>query len=401
MDSKKKVLVVAHAMRIGGAERSLIGLLNCIDYSLYEVDLFLFAHDGEFMNMIPPQVNLLRENPKYGGLLYSVKENLEKMNLGILWAKLKAKQKAKNYCEQNHLGANNLVYPLYFHKYALRHLPVVSEKVYDFGISFLTPHYILADKFSCRKKIAWIHTDYSYFDFDQEEELKMWSEYDYIASISTDCTDAFIGKFPSLADRIVLIENILSAKFIEQQATAFGVEGEMDMADSVTTLLSVGRFAEQKNFTNVPDICKKIRALGANVKWYLIGYGGEEDAIRKRIQELDMQEFVIILGKKENPYPYMRACDIYVQPSLYEGKAVTVREAQILCKPVVITAFATAPSQLEDGETGIIVPMDLDGCAMGIYSLITNNDKQQYLSRQCATRDFGNSHEVEKLMKLI
>ena len=78
-----------------------------------------------------------------------------------------------------------------------------------------------------------------------------------------------------------------------------------------------------------------------------------------------MQERVIILGKKNNPYPYMRACDLYVQPSRYEGKAVTVREAQLLGKPVVITNYATSASQLEDGADGVIVPMDNAGCAEG------------------------------------
>ena len=81
---------------------------------------------------------------------------------------------------------------------------------------------------------------------------------------------------------------------------------------------------------------------------------------------------VIILGKKENPYPYIKACDIYIQPSRYEGKAVTVREAQMLNKPVIITNFLTAKSQLEDGFDGIIVPMDNEKCAEGIISLIKN-----------------------------
>lgn len=86
----------------------------------------------------------------------------------------------------------------------------------------------------------------------------------------------------------------------------------------------------------------------------------------QKITEAGMQERVIILGKKDNPYPYMRACELYVQPSRYEGKAVTVREAQLLGKPVVITSYATSASQLEDGVDGVVVPMDNAGCAAGI-----------------------------------
>lgn len=114
-----------------------------------------------------------------------------------------------------------------------------------------------------------------------------------------------------------------------------------------------------------------------------------------------MQKNVILLGKKENPYPYMNACDIYVQPSRYEGKAVTVREAQTLAKPVVITNFPTSKSQLEDGVDGIIVPMDNEGCAKGIMSLIDDKELQQKLINNCKSRDYSNKQEIEKLYKII
>ena len=140
---------------------------------------------------------------------------------------------------------------------------------------------------------------------------------------------------------------------------------------------------------------------GLNVKWYLIGYGSDEPLIRRKIAEAGMQDRVIILGKKGNPYPYMRACDLYVQPSRYEGKAVTVREAQLLEKPVVITDYATSGSQLEDGADGVIVPMDNAGCAAGIAALLRDPTRMQQLSENCAKRDYTNSAEVEKIYALM
>ena len=114
-----------------------------------------------------------------------------------------------------------------------------------------------------------------------------------------------------------------------------------------------------------------------------------------------MENYVIILGKKENPYPYIKMCDVYVQPSRYEGKCVAVREAQILGKPVVITSYATAESQLEDGVDGIIVPMDNEGCAREITSLLRNDEKISLLSRNCCMRDYTNINEVEKVYSLM
>ncbi|MBR1676863.1 MAG: glycosyltransferase, partial [Clostridia bacterium] len=128
-----------------------------------------------------------------------------------------------------------------------------------------------------------------------------------------------------------------------------------------------------------------------------IGYGGDEQLIKNKIAEAEMQDRVVILGKKENPYPYIKACDIYVQPSKYEGKSVSVREAQILNKPVIITAYATSGSQLKDGFDGIIVPMDNEGCAEGIARVIENKELQQRLIENTKACDYTNAQEISKI----
>ena len=113
-----------------------------------------------------------------------------------------------------------------------------------------------------------------------------------------------------------------------------------------------------------------------------------------------MEDCVILLGKKGNPYPYIKACDLYVQPSRYEGKAVTVREPQMLGKPVVITRYATSKDQLEDGVDGIIVPMDHEGCAEGIAALLREPRRMEQLRQHCKARDYSNRGEIEKLYGL-
>ena len=166
-------------------------------------------------------------------------------------------------------------------------------------------------------------------------------------------------------------------------------------------MLSVGRYTVAKNYDNVPDICKRIREEGHNVYWYIIGYGGGEALIRSRIKEAGMEDYVILLGKKENPYPYMKVCDIYVQPSRYEGNSVTVREAQILGKPVVITNYLTAKSQIKQGVDGVIVPLENESCAKGIIEFIENKDLQKKIIDYLQTHDYGNEKEIEKIYSLI
>ena len=165
--------------------------------------------------------------------------------------------------------------------------------------------------------------------------------------------------------------------------------------------MSEGRFCEAKSYGNLPDITRRIFESGCDIKWYIIGFGSDEALIRQKIAEAGMQDHVIILGKKENPYPYIKACDIYVQPSRYEGKSVTVREAQILCKPVVVTNYPTASSQVQDGVDGVIVPMDNEGCAKGLAEFILDEAKQSQIVEYLKTHDYGNVNEVNKIYNIL
>ena len=396
----KKLLIVSHALELGGVERSLIGLLDAIDPQRYDVDLFLLRHEGELMGAIPKHVHLLPEFPAYTVLARPMKATLSEGHILLTGARLTGKLAAQRVARKNGHTDSGVALE-YSHKFTCPWMPKIQpNKEYDLAISFLTPHYFVAKKVNAKKKVAWIHTDYSKVQVDIPSETAMWAAYDHIASISDAVTDSFIKVFPSLKENVVLIQNILPERLVRQQANAFSAEREMPENGSIR-LLSIGRYCTAKNFDNVPDICAKLLHTGLNIKWYIIGFGGDEELIRQKITEAGMEGHVILLGKKENPYPYIKACDLYVQPSRYEGNSVTVREAQMLGKPVVITRYATSSSQLEDGVDGLIVPMDNEGCAAGIAALLRDPEKMRQLSENCKARDYSNMQEAEKLYKLM
>ena len=399
---KPRIFIAMHYMEIGGAETALIGLLNALDPNRVEVDLFLHDHRGEMMQFIPKWVNLLPQIPKYSVLERPIVELVKRGFWGIaaarMWAKCLSQKVYKRSGSklENNGGLDKMS------KYTTPLLPQINPSMtYDLAISFLTPHRIVAEKVKAKKKIAWIHTDYTRVWVDAEDELIVWQKYDYVASISGDVTNTFLQVFPSLAPKIVEIENILSPTFVRKRAELQDVDKEIRHEGAIT-LLSVGRFSDAKNYDNVPDICKHlINETKLNIKWYIIGYGGDEALIRKKIKEAGMEEHVILLGKRSNPYPYIKACDIYVQPSRYEGKSVTVREAQMLCKPVVVTNYPTAPSQIRSGIDGVIVPMDNEGCAHGLAEVICDKPLQERIIAHLKTHDYGNESEVEKIYTLI
>ena len=377
---KKSLLFAIHYLELGGAERSLVGLLRALDYSKDAVDLFVYSHRGELMGEIPPEVNLLPEIPEYAQIERPMKDVLKDGYWRIVLARLKAKRQFAKYQKKNHPKDGGAIFG-YVTKNVSSLLPdICPNKEYDLAVSFLAPHDIVLKKVRAKKKACWVHTDYSKVDINIDIELPVWSLYDHIAAISDDVAKAFLKRFPSLREKVVTVPNIIDSQHVREKAEAFDVKEEMPREEGVTNLLSVGRFTEAKNFDNVPDICRSILEAGVPVRWFLIGFGGDELLIRRRIAESGMEKHVIILGAKENPYPYMRACDLYVQPSRYEGCPVTIREAQALGKPVIATAFPTVKSAIQDGVDGIIVPMDNDGCARGIVHVIQDAGQQNVVS---------------------
>ena len=395
---KKKILIIGPGMEIGGVERSLLGLLDSIDYNEYDVDLFLFSHCGELMPLINKNVNLLKEQKCFSLINYPTFTLFKKGHFLIgtirLFSKLTGDIKAK-YSEgisQNIVICNKVVSK--FSK------PI--KKHYDIALGFFGPHYYLEYKVDADLKIGWVHTDYSNENElpDVKFTLPMWAGLDYIACVSEQVKTAFDHLYPSLRCKTIVIENILSCEFVRSQADMMDVSNEMPKWEG-TNILSIGRFTKQKNFDNIPEVCSIFNNQGIPVKWYLIGYGQDEELIKSRIKKENVENTVIILGKKDNPYPYIKRCDIYVQPSRYEGKAVTVREAQMLCKPVIITNYKTSGSQVNDGVDGYICEMNNEGIAAGIKLLIENSELRESFIKNTGRTNYSNLEEFDKIIKLI
>lgn len=386
------------SMFIGGAERSLLGLFNAFDYDNYAVSLFLYRHEGEFLQYIPEKVNLLPEIKKYATfdvpIVSLLKSKLFLFGLARIIGKIKLRMKC--FFHKENLGIWG---SMQYTSHSLQKLLPDIPGQYDTAISFLGIPDVLLNKVNAKIKLAWNHTDYSILGPDKDYDRKLYSKLTNIISVSTPCTEQLLAIYPELKNKAITIQNILSSELINKQSQCNTADWQQK--DNEIFLLSVGRFSEAKNFDNVPFICKAIREQGLNVKWYLIGYGGDENLIREKIREAGMQEYVIILGKKENPYPYMKACDLYVQPSRYEGKCVSVIEAQILHKPVVITKYATSSSQLKDGYDGVIVPMDNVGCAEGICRVLRDKNLQAQLVENTKKNDYTNAGEIKKLYKIM
>lgn len=425
---RPKILITMHYMELGGAEMALLGLLQSVDPTRAEVDVFVYAHRGELMHFVQseklkvkseeclaPRFHLLPEVKVYAMLEEPIALLIKKGYWRLALARLWGKWEDKRYQKHNVKGLESNAHVVFQQHRTVKCLPKINPEVeYDLAISFLTPHYIVLDKVRAKKKLGWIHTDYTNVFINREMELRMWERLDVISSISPDVSEKFAEVFPSLKDRIIDIENILSPRFIrmrsEEPCPVFEQDGSLK-------LLTIGRYSKAKKMADIPFLCREIvrseellrdapreqaRRGVRNVKWYIIGYGSPEieQQVREEIRKEGMEEHVILLGKQSNPYPYIRTCDVYVQPSRYEGKSITVREAQILCKPVIVTHYPTAPSQVKDGKDGVIVPLEREACAGAMIEVLKDEKLLASLTEYLAEHDYGNESEIEKIYRL-
>ena len=392
----KNILIASFDLEVGGVERSLLSMLDNFDYENYNVDLMLYRHSGEFMNLLTNKVNLLPEIKELATFRKGIGQVIKEGKLLIGASRLIAKFKGKNKVKISEM--ESVIQMQLMWKYAMPFIPNIDKK-YDVAISYLWPHYFIANKVKVKKKIAWVHTDYSKIETNIKEDLKVWNKFNYIISVSEECKNSFAKKYPSLKDKVKVMENITSPELVRKMADEY-IEEKFE--GDKFNIVSVGRLCYAKGIDNAVRALKSLHDKGLkNIKWYVVGYGGDEDLIKGLIKEHNLEDSFILLGKKTNPYPYMKACDLYVQPSRYEGKAVTVTEAQILGKPVMITNYDTAKSQINNEIDGYISDLSVKGIANGINKLINNKGLREHISNNCKKNKFNNSDQLEVFYKLF
>lgn len=396
---KKKILITACSLEVGGIERSLVGLLNAFDYEKYDVDVLLFSQKGEFLPLVTGGCNFLPEIPQCATLLEGIKTTLLKGHVLLALSRILSKVAMTVKYRKSEYNYDAKVFAYLQSNWDKSvHLMPKLKKQYDACLSFMWPHHFAAFNVKAKKKIAWIHTDYTKAALDNKKDEKIWDMFHHIAAVSDECGKVFCKLYPSLSEKVVTVENILDSSFVRSQAEEFVPES---MTDDCIKILTVGRMCYPKAFDRIVDICAILKEKEIPFRWYALGYGTDEEAVKRKAEEKGVTDRMIFLGKQINPYPYMKMCDIYAQPSRYEGKAVTVREAQMLCRPVLITDFATARGQVREGFDALIVPQSEQSVAEAVERLINDKNERDRLSENCRKSDYSNTSEVIKIYSLI
>jgi len=401
---KIKLLMLGIIMNPAGTEKSFLSFLSCLDFQRFDVTLLLAKREGLLLDQIPPQVHV-QVMEKYGDMF-------------LLSGKNAAKTLINCFVKENPLTLFE-IFP-YFVKtffsrgekrsaeatkmwlHFMQKMPAIKEE-YDVAVAYWGDRtmFYMCDKVKAAKKLAWLHFDYANPPRDDSIYRGYFEKCDKVVTVSSLIDESLKAKLPEIADRCVMMENITNPRQIWDLA----LRGETfpDTHFTGKRILTIGRIGDQKGLDMVVPVLKRLREENYDVRWYVLG-DGEEDYkqyLAGLLLDNGVADMMIFLGTTQNPYTYLRDCDIYAQPSRHEGKPISVEEAKIMYKPILATHYLSAPEQLENGELGVICDISPDGIYEGITRLLTDDALCDRLSETLAKRKFGNAEEIEKFYRML
>lgn len=400
---KKKILFIISTLRCGGAEHALISLLNVMDYDKYEIDLLILCKEGMFYkDKIPSKVNIVEPDISVSAVLEPTVNNMWKCVKYGKWKYIKMHLKRiKDERLKKEKITQNL-WSEYWMKYRDYIKPLNKE--YDVSIGYLEglSNYFCIDKVSAKCKIGWMHTNYADSNQNKKVDALYFPKFDYMATMSEAATETLKNEFPEIKKNIYTIHNILDESEVQKLAEE-DVEEIIDKKNKFT-IVSVGNILPVKGYDMAVKACAELVQEGIELKWYVVGRKDQAEEIEELIRKYNLEDEFILLGVRKNPYKYMEAADIYVQCSRYEGFSTTIREAKLLCKPIVATNCQGIKEQIQDGVNGILTEIDARSIYEGVHRLI-NDEKLRMKCTEKLKEDLKNSNEIKmeltKLYRLL
>jgi glycosyltransferase involved in cell wall biosynthesis len=396
---KKNILFVMPSLSAGGGEKSLVNLLSQLDYNKYNVDLFLFNHEGIFMEFVPKEVNIVPLSEDYLiftlPLMKSLKQFFLKGKLSLVYNRMM-------YSIFNRRGSKNTsVREQRSWKYLSKSLEKLNRK-YDTAVGFLekSATYFTVEKVDSDNKIGWIHIDYDQMGMDPNFDLNYFRQLNKLVTVSEECAKVLKNRFPCQSNKVEIVYNIVSPKMIRNMAEQ-NLQHSSDKRDNEISIISIGRLHYQKAFELAIESCKILVDKGYKINWNVIGEGPERNHLETLIKMYRLEKNFRLLGLKSNPYPYIKQADIYVQTSKFEGKSIAIDEAKILNKPIVVTNYSTAKDQIKDGVNGLIVEMNSKAISSGIEKLINNSPLRERFTQHLSVENLGTEDEIKKLYYVI
>ena len=376
----KKVLFLIEDLKFGGAEVSLVNLLNSLDFENHNFStvLLMWGDHYEIIDSLKPNKHIKVRRVRTGFIKF-----ISKLALKFI-----GNEKSENL-------KNRLIYSLVVLKIEIER-PDIIIRYHQHAIRKLFTK--IGRK---TENISWYHLS-SYNDYYLNE--KYVSNCDKVVCVNDACKSIIEAKAPYLSEKLCAIRNIIPVSDILAKAEC----KEKLFNEKNFNILTCGRLSPEKGIDIAVKACKLIESIIPELKWYVVGDVDDcraeyADVIKNLIKKNALEDKFILLGAKKNPYPYFKQCNLYVQPSREESMCFTIAEAQICGRAVVSTNTVGAKSLIENGLTGCIVDCDEQAISDAVYELFENRKKLHTLEKNVRNIDFGqiNNDILKKFYDLI
>ncbi len=366
----KKLLFSAVNLDVGGIETALVTLLNTLAQNRnYDITLFLEKKQGLFLNDLDKKIKILEFTPN----------NCKNVPLRKL--------------------INLLKQTIFKLKY---------KNKFDFSCCYATysnPSAFVA-RTASKNSVLWCHCDYlSYFygDINKTKEFfeeKKYNEFNKIIFVSKQSKKSFLKIYPECKEKAICINNLIDYKKIISKSEESIDETNLFENKNIITFINIGRHEErQKRLSRIIEATKLLKQEEETKNKFrviFVGDGPDTKEYEKLIKENNLNDKIILVGRKKNPYPYLKKSDCLILTSDYEGFPVVYVEGMILNKPI-ITTNVSGTDEIKEKGFAIITDKDI----FEIYITMKNFILNKYKMKKEFNPEAYNNEILEKIEKLF
>ena len=386
---RKKVAILLPWLKMGGTNKVAIRFMAEL-VQFCDVTLILSQNVGELLDDIPEGVRVVIDEMIPFREMF--KKDMKDFRIDYVLCDLIYYLKVKT----GHDNIDN-------YRYIVERHPYIVEDKFDCAISYhgQSPERLLnlLYRIHSKKKAVWIHGEMSFSEDKCRRLQKYYHFVDHFFFVSKPTQKSFSKVISFDEAKATVYYNPIDKEEIIKKAQLSCIP---QFSANYQNILTVGRISSEKGQDMIPAITRKLLDKGYVVRWYIIGDGNIRSKIEELIKKYDVSDSVIILGTQTNPYCFMKACTIYVQPSYTEGYSTTICEAGMLGKAII----GTKPSggirdQITDGEDGLIVDATVDGITEGIMELLNNTNIRRNFEENILKKNFEGKGEIKKFLNYL
>lgn len=399
----KKLLFVINTLGYGGAERALLNLFCALNPEKYDISLFVLTGQGELIRELPKHVRLHNKNYKDVSVL--TKEGRRLLMRSVLKAGIgkglflrRASYLFKNFRNMRRSGKIQL--DKLFWRLLADGAPFIKEE-YDLAVAYLEggATYYVAEHIKAKKKAAFVHIDYAKAGYGRDLDLNCYNKFDRIFTVSDEVKEHFLEVYPEYENKVSVFHNLVNQERIRKMAE----QGEgFDDDFKGYRILTVGRLTRQKRY----DIAIQAMALlkqkcSLPIRWYVLGEGDLRESLEKQIKAAGLENEFILMGVKENPFPYYKNCDFYVHATEFEGKSIAVQEAQTLGKAILATDCSGNREQINNGVDGCLCQLTPESVSEQLLDMMRHPEECRSYGEEAKKKVLYNPKGLNEFIALI